>query len=194
QKPLVVMLDRDALPDVELLRLSQQGVAAAVVNVRGQGELAVERDFHYIQNNIILMAPMLVHRAFDLHQTTMALRRHAPERPIALVARGQSDALIGLVAQALWLDFDKVFIDGVMGSWMDAFGKTFPAEGYVHRILHLADIPHFIELARERPLRVIQNKARSLKKHWPKWAEHQSEVLLRRLPSDSETIEWLKSP
>ena len=192
--PLVVVLDRNALPDIETARLAEQDVAVAYVSVRGHGETASRRDFYYTQNNIILQDPTLVLRAFDLHQAVRALRARIPDRPFVLLARGLSDALVGLVAQSLWLDFDKAVIDGVIGSWMDAFGNAFPEDGYVHRILHVGDVPHFIERARLRPLRIVQTERRSLGVHWPEWEDHQADVLVAERPSDEALFDWIKAP
>ena len=192
--PVVVLVERGILPDIAAVGVADHGVAAAVVSLRGQGETIATRDFYYTQNNIILQDPMLVLRAHDLHQAARAVRDRVGNRRMVLFARGLDDALIGLVAQSLWLDFDKAVIDGVMGSWMDAFGEAFPDEGYVHRILKAGDIPHFIERARLKPLLVVQSEARSLAVHWPQWAVHQADVLKHPRPTDEALFEWMKAP
>lgn len=192
--PVVVLLERGILPDIAVVGVADRGVAAAVVSLRGEGETVAPRDFYFTQNNIILQDPMLALRAHDLHQAARAIRARVGDRSMVLFARGLDNALIGLVAQSLWLDFDKAVIDGVMGSWMDAFGEAFPDEGYVHRILMAGDIPHFIERARLRPLLVVQSDARSLAVHWPEWAEHQADVLRHPRPTDQTLFEWMNAP
>ena len=191
EAPLVLAVDRRGLLDLQVLRLAERGVAAAAVSVRGTGESGTTRDTYYVENNLILQDPLLVLRAFDVSQAAQALRQLYPQRRLVLLARGLEDALVGLVAQALWMDFDAAVIDGVMGSWLDAFDREFPYEAYVHRILKLADVPHLVELARDRPLLVVPRDGSSLEVHGRQWVAHQQDVWAESPPAERDLFEWI---
>jgi hypothetical protein len=156
--PAVVIADGSPDPTTAgpLLRQAHEaGFTALYVSPRGWGETTW--DEHVIcTDNLLLGDPILGQRAYDLAAAGRALRARLGEGArVSLLATGPEAGLAGLLAQAMWGDFDAAAVGPVPASYMDAFGPGIPMMACAANILSVADVPQVKALAAEQPLKVM---------------------------------------